>query len=265
MQSKKLFTYTAGAVAALALTFFQSCSSDSDEQEIPQEEQLSQEEFQAILETEEWTGVADTALAELFQNGNSNSGKTAANECYQAEYTETGFTATFGNCVLNGTENVNGTLVVTYGTDSETPSFTAVYDGFFIGDIEVNGTRSFTISASEGNSIAMTVTSDMTLDFADGSSTSESGTRSVVITFGETLADSTFSIDGDWTLMHDGNTYTVSITSPLTGNFECGYLVSGAMILGKNGLSITADLGDGQCDNLAILTYPNGVQEEYEL
>ncbi|EAR15626.1 MULTISPECIES: hypothetical protein [Robiginitalea] len=265
MQSKKLFTYTAAAMAAITLTFLQSCSSDADEQDIPQEAQLSQEEFQAVLETEEWTGVADTALAELFQNGNSNSGKSAANECYQAEYTETGFTATFGNCVLNGTENVNGTLVVTYGTDPETASFTAVYDSFYVGDIEVNGTRSFTLTASEGNSVSMTIVSDMTLDFADGSTISESGTRSLAITFGETLADSTFSIEGDWTLLKDGNTYTVAITSPLTGNFECGYLVSGVMTLGKNGLSIIADLGDGQCDNLAILTYPNGVQEEFEL
>ncbi|MBC2840556.1 hypothetical protein [Robiginitalea sp. SC105] len=63
----------------------------------------------------------------------------------------------------------------------------------------------------------------------------------------------------------DGNTYTVNVTSPLTGNFECTYLVSGVMIVGKNGLSMTVDFGDGSCDNEAILTYPNGMMETYEL
>lgn len=265
MYTKRLFTSATIALAACAFIGLQSCSSDAMEEDIPQDQQISREEFQAVFETEEWTGVADAALAEIYQNGNSAASKVLANECYEAVYTESGFTATFNNCVLNGTDNVNGTLVVTYAADTENASFTASYDGFFVGDVELNGTRTFTLGASEGNTVTMDISSDMVVAFSDGSNISESGSRTLSLTFGETLAESTFSLEGDWTLVKDGNTYAVVITSPLTGNFECAYPVSGVMDLSKNGLSLTADLGDGTCDNLAMITYPNGAQEAYEL
>ena len=138
------------ALVGLLAAFSLSCSSDADEQEVAEDAKLTQTEFQTILETDQWTGAADSALAELYQNGNSPSGKSLSNECYEAAYTENGFTATFGNCVLNGTENVNGTLVVTYGLDAETAAFTASFEGFFVGDIELNGTRTYVLQT--GNS-----------------------------------------------------------------------------------------------------------------
>ncbi len=251
----------AGAMT-LALT---SCSDDADEQIIGEDAMVSEAELQAVFETEQWTGVADNALAELFQNGNGASGKSLSNECYSAEYTETGFTATFGNCVLNGTENVNGTLVVTYGSDPESAVFTAIYDGFFVGNIELNGTRTFTLGmGSTENSIAFQITSDMTVTMEDESTISENGTKTLEFSFGENFEDAAFSLSGAWTLNMDGNTYAVSIDSPLAGNFSCNYLVSGIMELSKNGVAVTVDMGDGTCDNIAILTYPNGVQEELE-
>ena len=61
------------------------------------------------------------------------------------------------------------------------------------------------------------------------------------------------------------NAYSVDVTSLLTGNFSCAYLVSGTMDLGKNGLKIGVDFGDGTCNNKVIVTYPNGAKEELEL
>lgn len=242
-----------------------SCSKDADEQEIAEDAKVTEAELQAVFETEQWTGAADNALTELFQGANGASNKTASNECYQAEYTDTGFIAVFGNCVLNGTENVNGTLVVTYGADPENATFTATYDGFYVGNIEVNGTRTFSLGVGTGeNSIAFQITSDMTVTMEDGSVISENGTKTLELSFGENLEDVSISLSGSWTLSMDGNTYGVSIESPLTGGFACEYLVSGIMELSKNGLAVSVDLGDGTCDNLAILTYPNGAQEELE-
>ena len=255
--------YAVTGIMALSLI---GCSKDADEQVIEQDAKLTQVEFQTILETDQWTGAADAAIAELYQNSNSNSGKSLSNECYEAAYTETGFTATFGNCVLNGTENVNGTLVVTYGLDQETASFTASFDGFFVGDIELNGTRTYAMQVGNmENSFALQVVSDMTVILEDGEEVSESGTKTVEFTFGETLEGSGFNITGNWTLNAGGNTYTVTVESPLTGNFACAYLVSGLMELSKNGLVIEADLGDGTCDNTVEITYPNGAKEELTL
>ena len=253
-------------VGSLLTCLLQSCSTDADEQEIAIEAQLTQEELRAVLETDQWTGVADTALAEIYQNGNSSTAKSAANECYQVAYTETGFTATFGNCVLNGTENVNGTLVVTYGADPEAASFTATFEGFFVGNIELNGTRTYTIAMGETqNSVSLTVSSEMTVILEDQSTIIENGTKTVTLTFGDTLASSGFSISGNWMLQIGEDTYSVTVLEPLSGNFECAYLTSGIMDLNKNGLEIEVDFGDGTCDDMAQLTYPNGARENITL
>ena len=37
------------------------------------------------------------------------------------------------------------------------------------------------------------------------------------------------------------------------------------MSLNKNGLNVTVDFGDGTCDDLATLTYPDGTMEEISL
>ncbi|WP_445382180.1 hypothetical protein [Robiginitalea sp. IMCC43444] len=266
METIKRYLIAGLMVGSLLTCLLQSCSTDADEQEIAVEDQLTQQELQTVLETDQWTAVADTALAEIYQNGNSTSGKSAANECYQVVYSETGFTATFGNCMLNGTDNVNGTLVVTYSTNPDIASYTATFDGFFVGAIELNGTRTYTLVMGENqNSISLTVNSEMTVTLEDQSTIIESGTKTLTVTFGETLSDISFSITGNWMLQVGENTYSVTILEPLNGNFECEYLLSGIMDLNKNGLEIEVDFGDGSCDDMAQLTYPNGAKENISL
>ena len=243
----------------------QACSTDKDEQEIAQEAKLTQAEFQAVMGTDEWTGAVDATLAEIYQAGNGLSSKTAFDDCYEVTYTDTGYTATFNNCVLNTTENVNGTLVVVYNLEAETASFTATYEGFFVGDIELNGSRTFTLgTGSAENSITFAVSSEMSVALSDGTLLTESGSKTVEITLAASLMESSFSIDGTWNITMDDNAYGVDVTSPLTGNFSCAYLVSGTMDLSKNGLEIGVDFGDGTCDNKVIVTYPNGAREELE-
>lgn len=244
----------------------QACSTDADEVEIPQDAKLTQSEFQAVMSTDEWTSAVDATLAEIYQAGNWLYGKTAFDGCYEAAYTDTGFTVTFKNCVLNTTDQVNGTLVVVYNLDAEAASFTATYDGFFIGEIELNGTRTFTLSTgSTGSSFAFTVASEMSVALGDGTLIAGSGNKTVELTLGTSLAESSFTIEGTWSLTSGDNAYFIDVTSPLTGNFSCAYLVSGTMDLTKNGLEIEVDLGDGSCDNKVIITYPSGAKEELEL
>lgn len=257
-----------GALAGMllmAVVGFQSCSNDAERVEIPREAQLSQTELQTIMETGEWTGAVDDILTDLFQNGNSASGKFADDSCYQASYTETGFTVVFANCVLNQTDNINGTLEVVYNTDAGAASFTATYKGFFVGLAEVSGTRSFTLSESGENGYDFTVQSDMTVRLSDGRILQESGTRTLSIQLGETLADISFSISGNWQVSVDDTIYTVSVTSPVAGNLGCGYLVSGVMDISKNGLQVSVDFGDGTCDDIVTVIYPNGAVEELTL
>ena len=257
--------FYAPALLGICLVFIQACSEDGKPNA---DQELSATELQTILETDDISSVADDALAELYANGMAaKSGSSAkTNECYVAEYTETGYVATFNNCILNGTDNVNGTVTVTYEVGEQSASFTATYVDFYVGTIKINGTRSFVINGSmDASSFSFTVTSDMSVEFEDESVISESGTKTVGFTFGEDLQSSTFSLDGNWTIEADGNTYAVEIVETLEGNLSCEYLTSGSMIVTKNGLDIVVDFGNGECDNKATLIYPNGASEEITL
>ncbi len=260
--TKKIFTI---ALMGISLFLAQSCSEDGKP---TAEQELTQTELQTIMETDDISSVADNALAELFAN--NGAGKSAAstktNDCYVAEYSETGFVATFNNCILNGTDNVNGTVTVTYEVGEESASFTATFVDFYVGTIKINGTRSFVMSGSmETNSFSFTVTSDMSVEFEDGSVISESGTKTFGFTFDQELQTGSFTLTGNWTIEADGNTYAVEIVETLEGSLSCANITSGSMVVTKNGLDIFVDFGNGECDNVATLIYPNGASEDITL
>ena len=264
---KSVFDLKSALVGVMALAMFglQSCSKDAERPDVPAEAQLSQTDLKTVMETDQWTGAVDDILAELFQNGSNANAKFADDSCYQATFTETGFTVVFGNCVLNQTEMVNGTLEVVYNTDPGAASFTATFKGFFVGMAEVNGTRTFTVAESGENSFEFSVVSSMTVSLADGRTLTESGTRTLQFQLGETLADISYSISGNWEISDDDTLYTVSVASPVSGNLGCGYPVSGVMDISKNGLEVSVDFGDGTCDNIVTVIYPNGATEDLRL
>jgi len=251
------------AFIATALIGFQSCSEDA----MPGEgEELTQAELQTILSTDEIAGAADTALAELFAGSTAKISTAKEGDCYTAEYSETGFVATFNNCVLNGTDNVNGTVTVTYEVGEEASSFTATYQDFYVGTIKLNGTRTYEVLASnEQSSIEFTVVSDMSVEMEDGSVISENGTKTFSITFGDSLETTVFALSGNWTVEADGNTYAVETLEDLQGNASCEHMTTGAMTISKNGLTVTVDFGNGDCDDAATIIYPNGATEEITL
>lgn len=252
-------------MVALGVIGLQSCSTDAEMPDVPVDEQLSKADLQTVMQSNQWTGAVDDILAELFQNQSRFSAKFADDSCYQVTYTETGFTVVFGNCVLNHSETVNGTLQVVYGSDTGPASFTATYKDFFVGMAEVNGTRDFTITETGGTGFEFSVQSDMTVSLSDGRTIAESGTRTLQFQLGETLADIRFSLDGSWEISEDGTLYAVSVASPVSGNLSCGYPVSGAMDISKDGLLVRVDFGDGSCDNTVTVIYPNGATENLSL
>jgi hypothetical protein len=238
----------------------------SDDEGLMDKEALTQTELKTILESDDISGVADTVLSELYMNNGSTDKSAKNNDCYSADYSDTGFIATFNNCVLNGTDNVNGTVTVAYNLESETASYTASYTDFYVGTIKINGTRTYVLSGnSNENSVSFSVTSTMSLEMEDGETISENGTKTFTITFGDSLETSTLTIDGNWTLNVNNDTYTVNVNNTLEGNFSCAYLTTGVMTVNKNGLKVTVNFGDGSCDDLATLIYPNGVEEEISL
>ncbi len=251
------------ALMGTALLGFQSCSEDGMPSD---DEKLSQAELQTILTTDEVAGVADNALAEIYAGSTAKMSTAKISDCYTVEFTETGFVATFNNCVLNGTDNINGTVTVTYEAGTETASFTATYVDFYVGTIKINGTRTYVVNTSmEQSTVSFTVTSDMSIEMEDGSTISEAGEKTFGITFGEDLASTVFTLSGNWTVEADGNVYAVETLEDLQGSAACDYLTTGVMVVSKNGLAVTIDFGNGECDDVATLIYPNGASEEISL
>lgn len=248
-------------IAGLSLITY-SCSKDA---EAPQQEALTQTELKTILEADDSSGIVDGILADIYMNDSNNSAKST-NDCHEASYTDTGFTVVFNNCLLNGTDNVNGTLVVTYAVEENSAAFTATYDGFYVNDIELNGTRAYELSGnSDESSISFSVTSNMSVTLADGQIISENGTKTLGFMFGDTPTTSIYTIAGIWTIEAEGNTYSVAVDTTLEGNLSCAYLTKGLMTVNKNGLEIDVNFGDGSCDDIATLIYPNGATEEISL
>jgi len=91
------------------------------------------------------------------------------------------------------------------------------------------------------------------------------GTKTLSISFDENTQSVLFSLSGTWTVEMDENTYAVEILDELQGNSTCQNLTSGSMVVAKNGLAVTVDFGNGECDNIATIIYPNGATEEITL
>jgi len=247
------------AFLGLALGGFYSCSEDSMP---PEGERLTQAELNTILSIDEIAGIADDAIADLYNGNTAKSPVAKDNECYSAEYLESGFVATFNNCVLNGTDDINGTVTVSYATGEGSATFTATYEDFYVGTTQINGTRTYALaSGSDENTGSFTVTSDMSVVFEDGGTISESGSKTLTIGYNETDQVLTMGISGEWTVETDEHTYAVKTIEDLEWNSSCAYLTKGSMLVSKSGLEVTVDFGDGSCDDKATLIYPNGATE----
>lgn len=245
--------------------FVTSCSSDVNTN--PQEIEISEFEVQKVLALDDYSAVADNAITDAFI-GREGTGKRILThkdtDCYSTTYSNTGFTMVFNNCVLNDTDNVNGTLNVTYETGENSGSFMATYTDFYVGNILLNGTRTFTIGATANeNEIAFNVLSNMNITLADGEVITEEGTKTTTLIFTDSSIAITFA--GTWTLIENGDTYKVTITEDLMTALGCDYFSKGKFTLSKNGLEVLVDFGDGTCDNKAEIIYPDGKIEEITL
>lgn len=244
-----------------------SCSKDLADAQLDVDQKVSKTEVKTILETDEFSSAADGVVTEIFQQGES--AKSAKNEdCYATEFSDTGFTVNFDNCTVEeGGEELSGMLTVTYKEGEESSAFTATYTNLSVDGIIINGTRSFTINSnSENENVSFTIVSEMSVKLVDGSVIEEAGTKTFAINFDfENFANSNLTIDGNWTVKADGNTYAVNVSSELVANFGCDYVGKGIMALAKNGLEVVIDFGEGTCDDMANMTYPDGTVEEISL
>lgn len=252
----------------ISILFFAfSCSNDK-EGLLNLDQEITSIEVKAIFEIDDLSSAADDVVTQIFQD--DLAGKRYSkpyNSCYEVDYSDTGFTVVFTNCGLEGIENIiNGSLTVTYMVGEETSDFTVIYANFMVDDIEINGTRTFTINNNNTNSVSFAIVSDMSIKLENGLLVQENGSKTLSILFNtENIANSGLAIEGIWTVKVDDDTYLIEVTSALQTNLNCPYIAKGAIDLNKNGLQVSIDFGDGTCDYIGELMYPDGTKEELSL
>jgi hypothetical protein len=250
------------ATLSMAILVF-ACSKDGENDQ-NQGTELTQTEVKTVLETNDVLSVADGVLTDLFQNGQS--GKSAkAVDCYVAEYSETGFSVTFDDCSVDGSENLNGSITAEYETGEMSSSISVTFTELSIGGYVLSGTRTYTFSNDQSETVEYNVTSDMSVTLPDASVVSETGTKTIGLVFDESLESITLTIAGQWVVKVGGTTYSVSVSDLLETKLGCEYIAKGVLLLAKNGLQVSVDFGDGTCDDTAVLGYPDGTEEDISL
>ena len=173
-------------------------------------------------------------------------------------------------CTLDNGNVVSGIITITFVYQPEATSHTITYsfDNFTHNDIAFNGDKTFTrtmitTTANPNPHPQVTMTLDLTATLPGGAVYHRVGTRvrEIIEGFGtQILADNIYKITGNWvTTGPNGGTQTSTITEPLNVKMSCvavnkPLIVSGIITIVRNDVTATLDFGDGECDNLAVLT-----------
>ena len=74
--------------------------------------------------------------------------------------------------------------------------------------------------------------------------------------------DNVFLVTGTWTLTKkDGSVRTATVIEPLKRKMACRYIVSGEVEIQNGDQSMVLNYGDGECDDLVIVTIGNDEHE----
>ncbi|QCX00044.1 hypothetical protein FGM00_07990 [Aggregatimonas sangjinii] len=252
------------ALWALALCLLIIACSDDLGELADQDAQLTSAEVETILEANELSSLTDGLLTDIFSSDQTE--KTAkSTDCQQIETSNTITTITFNDCTVDGSDLINGTITANYSIAEESTEISVTYTDFTIGTIKISGNKTFTFDHDdEQEGFVFTVESDMQVVMSDGKELSERGTKIIGFVF-NSLEDQSLTLDGEWTITSDGNTYSAVVENLLKKKYTCAYTGEGLLLLSKNGLAVSVDFGDGACDDVALINYPDGTTEQITL
>ncbi|WP_299253207.1 hypothetical protein [uncultured Aquimarina sp.] len=265
--NKPFFKIKVLGIAIMASLFVVSCSDDDSNNNVSSD--ITQEDVMKSLEVEEISNFIDDLTLDNISMNRSNakiSSKFNRPDCADFSITDTGYTLTFTDCTNEDGETISGSINVTVVIENNAVSTSITFDNLMYAGNSINGskTTSYSLDTTNGGSFMYTVTSDLSITFADGTTASEQGTKTYTIT-GLGTTEAAYTLNGNWTVTVDADTYTLTTDPTLEGTFSCGYITAGTLIMTKNALSASINYGDGTCDNKATVTYPDGTTEEIDL
>jgi hypothetical protein len=141
---------------------------------------------------------------------------------------------------------------------------TLTFDGYFIDDIGVQGSKSWTNNGLDANgSWSYTKTgANMVLSYPDGTSSSWNHTHTSTLIQGggtPTHLDNVWSTTGSTTgVNRQGQDFSSTITEPLIKRALCRWISEGVTEFTRGDRSATLNFGNGTCDRFGQLTTDNG-------
>lgn len=179
-------------------------------------------------------------------------------------------TVDFGTagCELPNKNIVKGKVIVSFKHNPSDPLRTINYsfDNFYHNDVKITGNKTFvrTMTTPTPSHPIITMNMDMTATFPDGKSYTRTGSRTTEIISGYDTPgdynDNKYNVTGSWTTTYPNKLLLNSeITTPLLVDLSCKNfpITKGIVKLTKNNKTATINYGNGDCDNIALLTTNN--------
>ncbi len=271
MKTKWIF----GSLLAATVLFFSACTKEENIVDVTDNfEVVSQDDLEAESLVEDATDEIEAALETWDPGG------VQPRECPTLTVVPAngGFPRTvtidFGEaCEGRNGRTRSGKIIVqqtdTMSNTGATRTFT--FDGFAVDGAQFAGTKTVTNTGrdADGNRPFKRTVTGASITYPDGTVSSWSGEQVITQVAGANtrrLADDVFEITGGSEGTNRmGKTFSTSIVDPLVKQKTCPWLVRGSKSVSRDDKPATLAYGDGQCNQFAILTLPDGTTKEIML
>lgn len=277
---KRLKKMNFAGVMLMASLLIISCEKDSSPEVINEEETFEVAELQASDESEliseEILNIGEDVYAtdEISATARGNYQSDYLPDCVTittvVSSTSKEKTIDFGEgCELPNGNILSGIIYLSYEKDMElaTKTISLSLENFTFNSVAVEGSASIVrMRSNESGNPQSDANASFSGTWPDGATASFTGnrTREWIEGYGSGFwGDNVFLISGQGTYTGKmGNVFTKETIAPLRRELSCRFIVSGVLQISRNDKTASLDFGDGSCDAVGMLTYPNGETEE---
>lgn len=179
-------------------------------------------------------------------------------------------TIDFGDgCELRNGNVLSGIIFLTYSKDMEaaTKMLSISLENFTFNKVVVEGSANIARMRTNDNGNPQSVAeANFDAEWPEGETVAYAAnrTREWIEGYGSGFwGDNVFLISGMATYKGKlGNVFSKNIIDPLRREMACRFIVSGVVEISRNDTKASLDFGDGSCDAIGFLTYPDGTTEE---
>jgi len=276
---KRVFRKLNVAAILIAAVLVSSCNKDASDEVIVDQENFDVQELKASDEaeliTEEVLNVGEDVYA-ADELSFSNKGYTSdfLPDCVTITTVITSTskekTIDFGDgCELPNGNVLSGIIYLSYLKDTDVPmnTLSMSLENFTFNGVSVDGSASVDrVRSNENGNPQSDASASFNAVWPDGSTASFTGnrTREWIEGYGSGFwGDNVFLISGSATYTGPlGNVFMKETITPLRRELACRFIVSGVLEISRNDATASLDFGDGSCDAVGILTYPDGSTKE---